>query len=72
MIIGSSGGEDGSFTLEGKVTWIRDEDLNETEKKGFGVRFQHSGGEENRRLRQLLRRASESGKADFVGDEKDE
>ncbi len=52
---------DEKFVLEGEVAWIRDEEGDE----GFGVRFANQS-EDNRRLRTLLRRASESGRVKFA------
>lgn len=55
-------GPSGTFTLEGEVTWVR----NNPAEQGFGVHFRDKRGEDNRRLRALLRRASESGRVRFA------
>ncbi len=51
-------GEADRFSLEGEVSWIGD--------GGFGVHFSDKRREDNRRLRTLLRRASESGRVRFA------
>lgn len=53
----------GTFSLDGEVTWVR----NSPTEQGFGVHFRDKRGEDNRRLRALLRRASESGRVRFAG-----
>ncbi|HUH04265.1 MAG TPA: PilZ domain-containing protein [Kofleriaceae bacterium] len=55
-------GPTGAFSLEGEVTWVR----NSPTEQGFGVHFRDKRGEDNRRLRALLRRASESGRVRFA------
>ncbi len=54
-------GPEEKFIVEGEVAWIRDVE----DDRGFGVRFIHRG-EDSRRLRTLLRRASESGRVKFA------
>ena len=58
LIIGAA--EAGSFSIDGEVAWIGGED----EAQGYGVKFTNSG-DDGRRLRALLRRASESARVDF-------
>jgi Tfp pilus assembly protein PilZ len=48
----------GRFTLDGEVSWVNPD--------GFGVHFRDKRREDNRRLRTLLRRASESGRIRFA------
>lgn len=63
MMIGPApGADEEKFILEGEVAWIREEEGEE----GFGVHFRHGRNEDGRRLRTLLRRASESGRVRFV------
>jgi Tfp pilus assembly protein PilZ len=52
----------GSIAVHGHVAWIG---VSESEP-GFGVEFEMPHGEEGRKLRTLLRHASETGKVDFV------
>lgn len=52
------GPEGARFSLVGEVSWVNAE--------GFGVHFHDKRKEDNRRLRTLLRRASESGRVRFA------
>lgn len=56
LVIDAPGG--GRFSLVGEVSWINE--------AGFGVHFHDKRNEDNRRLRTLLRRASESGRVRFA------
>lgn len=60
LVIGS-GENDGAFSIDGEVAWIGGED----EAQGYGVKFAR-GGDDGRRLRALLRRASERARVDFA------
>lgn len=50
-----------SFTLDGRVAWIR----SDPRAHGFGVRFDPRGEHDGRRLRTLLRRSWERGRLDL-------
>lgn len=52
-----------TFTVEGQVARVRDDDG----RHGFAVRFEPRGGGDNARLRALLRKGSERGKIDLAG-----
>jgi len=62
LVIGPLPDGEGTITLHGHVAWIG---VSETEP-GFGVEFEMPHGEDGRKLRTLLRHASETGKVDFV------
>jgi Tfp pilus assembly protein PilZ len=61
LVIGSGEGDDSNFSIDGEVAWIGGED----EAQGYGVKFS-KGGDDGRRLRALLRRASERARVDFA------
>jgi hypothetical protein len=62
LAIGPLPDDGGTITLQGHVAWIG---VSEADP-GFGVEFEMPHGEEGRKLRTLLRHASETGKVDFV------
>jgi Tfp pilus assembly protein PilZ len=52
-----------SFSLDGRVAWIR----REARAHGFGIRFDPRGEHDGRRLRAILRRSWERGRLDIGG-----
>jgi Tfp pilus assembly protein PilZ len=69
LVIGPVDGDpEATFTVEGQVARVRDDDG----RQGFAVRFEPRGGGDNAKLRALLRRGSERGKVELAGPEEAE
>lgn len=62
LTIGPTPSQNEVFTVDGRVAWVRPGEAT----TGFGVCFDPRGVRDTRRLRSMLRRASETGRLDFV------